>query len=468
MSPKKLRERFPPSPEVIRERERDLREGMGLKEVTREKYDRAYVSFKSVIKGLTGTRINKHNAEMILGENVLVKYATYESMFMSCKSLKSKISAIKHCLLNEYGLDPWEKLDKGGRYRFGALLREIGLQDKERGKGTRVKLAITKDIVNRIARRVDRRDREEMAYVTLFAVGVAGLMRWSELAVDGRDKRMKKLLTFRHIEFLKGKRGIRGKLSIPDPKTLRHKGNQTVYICEDGSDSCPVRLLYEYLCLLPGKSRRRESPLFQDREGKPLVLVKTKRRMKRWLGVLGISLKSNRGMSLRRGGALSLALVGTPDRVIQEMGRWSSYCYRLYIDLTDLEKQKWLERVGMGKVEYGPGWKNRHKRKRGERDREQIVISGLEAICWEEVGKEVRRNLPESIDGKDERVGSSTTNECPQRLDWASWIRTPMEKVPGTHEINGIDRDPMSDVPVCTYDPLDGLPRIYDHDFDVD
>ena len=44
------------------------------------------------------------------------------------------------------------------------------------------------------------------------------------------------------------------------------------------------------------------------------------------------------GFSLRRGGALSMALAGVPDRVIRAVGRWKSYAYRIYIDLTEQEK----------------------------------------------------------------------------------------------------------------------------------
>jgi len=48
---------------------------------------------------------------------------------------------------------------------------------------------------------------------------------------------------------------------------------------------------------------------------------------------------------LRRGGALTMALSGVPDRVIRQAGRWKSYCYRTYIDLTMKEKSSWAKRV---------------------------------------------------------------------------------------------------------------------------
>ena len=51
------------------------------------------------------------------------------------------------------------------------------------------------------------------------------------------------------------------------------------------------------------------------------------------------------GLSLRRGGATTLAASGVPDRVIRAMGRWKSGAYRLYIDLQLHEKEMWAEVV---------------------------------------------------------------------------------------------------------------------------
>ena len=36
-----------------------------------------------------------------------------------------------------------------------------------------------------------------------------------------------------------------------------------------------------------------------------------------------------------------MALCGVPDRVIRAYGRWKSYAYRIYIDLTEREKIHW-------------------------------------------------------------------------------------------------------------------------------
>ena len=49
------------------------------------------------------------------------------------------------------------------------------------------------------------------------------------------------------------------------------------------------------------------------------------------------------GISFRKGGALSLALGGAPDRHIMDLGRWSSDCFRRYVELTDVEVNRAAE-----------------------------------------------------------------------------------------------------------------------------
>ena len=41
-----------------------------------------------------------------------------------------------------------------------------------------------------------------------------------------------------------------------------------------------------------------------------------------------------------------MALCGVPDRVIRGYGRWKSYAYRIYIDLTHKEKLQWQALIG--------------------------------------------------------------------------------------------------------------------------
>ena len=81
-----------------------------------------------------------------------------------------------------------------------------------------------------------------------------------------------------------------------------------------------------------------DDALFKWSNGKVVQTREFNGKMRAILEKSGIGMEDYAGFSLRRGGALSMALAGVPDRVIRAVGRWKSYAYRIYIDLTDQEK----------------------------------------------------------------------------------------------------------------------------------
>ena len=79
-------------------------------------------------------------------------------------------------------------------------------------------------------------------------------------------------------------------------------------------------------------------PLLALSDGKPLttksliqcirlLIIKVERKHK-----LGLQYDNFSGYSLRRGGATSLYAAGMSETTIKTMGRWRSYCFRLYIE----------------------------------------------------------------------------------------------------------------------------------------
>jgi hypothetical protein len=80
-------------------------------------------------------------------------------------------------------------------------------------------------------------------------------------------------------------------------------------------------------------ARDPSSPLFSHADGAALqssTVINTTRAL---LAGLHLNPAEYAGHSFRKGGATSLAAIGTPDHIIQTMGRWSSDSYRLYIEL---------------------------------------------------------------------------------------------------------------------------------------
>jgi integrase len=75
------------------------------------------------------------------------------------------------------------------------------------------------------------------------------------------------------------------------------------------------------------------APLFAHSDGTPLQRSTVVDCTRALLSRLGLDPLEYAGHSFRRGGASSLAAAGTPDHIIQIMGRWVSDCYKLYIEL---------------------------------------------------------------------------------------------------------------------------------------
>ena len=100
-----------------------------------------------------------------------------------------------------------------------------------------------------------------------------------------------------------------------------------------------------------------EGALFRWKNGKVVRAREFNNRMKSILERGGINMSEFAGYSLRRGGALSMALAGVPGRVhIRAVGRWKSYAYRIYIDLTEQEKLD--AQVRTAKARSGSSWKS--------------------------------------------------------------------------------------------------------------
>ena len=120
----------------------------------------------------------------------------------------------------------------------------------------------------------------------------------------------------------------------------------------DGTKVCAGNSMKKWLKVRPKKSKW----LFCHKNKKPVKTTWVQTILKQKLVSMegGYSIPQFiSGMSLRRGGALTMAQCGVPDRVIQASGRWKSDAYRVYLELTEQEKSMWAQvisnRVNLGK-----------------------------------------------------------------------------------------------------------------------
>jgi hypothetical protein len=119
-------------------------------------------------------------------------------------------------------------------------------------------------------------------------------------------------------------------LSIPSSKTDPFRKGMSLFIsAAPGASTCPVASLKQLYMLDP---RPPESPLFVGDDGLPLLRGDLIRRLREDLSSLGLNASDYAGHSFRRGGASSAAAAGFHDFELQQLGRWRSDAYKLYIE----------------------------------------------------------------------------------------------------------------------------------------
>ena len=267
-------------------------------------------------------------------EDMWMLWLAYESKNSTFKGIQSRIYGIKHHFKLRFGFDPF-KTDRFGVnrpfVRFERVFRQIKRMDKSRPQK---KFSVTKFVLMRILKLVNVQNFDDLLVWVMIVVGVSCLLRWSELCQSGNSNQVSKLLVREDLSIAHNTMW----LALKDTKTKLFGDPMIAEILKDNTKLCPYRWMKSWLAKRPVQSKW----LFCDKEGKPIKAKMVQLKLRKWLNKLGYDLsKYEGGMSLRKGGALSMALCGVPDRVIRAYGRWKSFAYRTYIDLTEEEKQAW-------------------------------------------------------------------------------------------------------------------------------
>lgn len=122
------------------------------------------------------------------------------------------------------------------------------------------------------------------------------------------------------------------RLSLPASKTDPFRRGVTLLLAAaPGAITCPVAALRE---IYKGDPWAEGAPLFSGLEPRTaLSRDMFISHLKALLASLGLDSTRYSGHSFRRGAATSAAVAGYSDNEIQQLGRWRSDAYRLYIDL---------------------------------------------------------------------------------------------------------------------------------------
>jgi hypothetical protein len=179
-----------------------------------------------------------------------------------------------------------------------------------------------------------------MLYAAM-CTGTCALLRVAEFAVDKSKPHYRTLqlsdLSFvcadgetrpAHVPFPASVRVLHARLFLAASKTDPFRQGVHVLV------AAPLALdaLRSFLLVHP-RPTVPSAALFEFASGSPLGRIDLIECMRTCVTALGLPAAEYAGHSFRRGGATSLAAAGTADHLIQALGRWSSDCYRLYIEL---------------------------------------------------------------------------------------------------------------------------------------
>ena len=118
-------------------------------------------------------------------------------------------------------------------------------------------------------------------------------------------------------------------------KTDPFRSGTIINIFQTGGITCPVNALNRFITLRHSFSVDPEGPLFLLPSGRPLSRALFLDMLAQLCTSLGLDPKSYHGHSFRIGAATTAAKLNVPDYLIQQLGRWTSTCYQVYIRTDD-------------------------------------------------------------------------------------------------------------------------------------
>ena len=166
----------------------ELLQDGGLKSSTAQRYSMKWDYFKSFERDI-GTVILEGNDLNEIDNDFLLCLLAWEWKFSTWSQTKKLIAAIKHNFTMTYGFDPFVEdwhMRKTHKQILSKALRRMRLDSVA---DRRVKLAVTKAILQATREKVDLNDFNEQAVWAVAVLGTDCLLRWSEVCEVGKTTR---------------------------------------------------------------------------------------------------------------------------------------------------------------------------------------------------------------------------------------------------------------------------------------
>ncbi len=201
------------------------------------------------------------------------------------------------------------------------------------------RLPVSPSVIRAITHVLDRNDPDHRMLLAAMWVACSAMLRPGELGVESA-KAPARLLTMQALS-LSNTSPPSYSILIPESKTDQLRAGVRVRV----AGRAATRALSQYLAKR-NPSPTPLAPLFARADGSPLThafLIESTIAFAKKANISFTDPQSGRlfsGVSFRKGGATALAEAGVPDRVIQELGRWKSFCYKRYIHASELSLLK--------------------------------------------------------------------------------------------------------------------------------
>ena len=260
-------------------------------------------------------------------EDSILGFITY--LYINNKAVSTihvYLYAIRYHQLYTYNSDPLK-----GKHKIEAMVKAIK-RLKKANKPQRIPITIP--ILMKIKTMLNMSSYDHQVIWAALVLGVYGLLRTSELAQDvkrSKSSEDNRLLLVNNIRIISDTHFI---LTIRASKTDPYQMGADIHYFANNTPTCPVKALKPIL------QRQRDAclPLLALSDTTPVttktliqcirvLIIQVERKYK-----LGLEHNNFSGYSLRRGGATSLYEAGMSETTIKTMGRWRSYCFRLYVD----------------------------------------------------------------------------------------------------------------------------------------
>lgn len=259
-------------------------------------------------------------------EGLLCRFAAFLAKEgLAPTTIRGYLSAVAHWqLLSDRG-DPGIHLMK----RLGLVMRGIKREAAKSSHRREKKLPITAEVMKKLKGAWAKGGNPDAVMLWAAAsLAFFAFLRAGELTIPtekGFEKGVH--LECRDITPDSWEHPSRLKVTIKASKTDPFRRGVDLFVGRTGGELCPVAAVLAYMVARgPGPG-----PMFKLASGRPLTRARFTSEVRAALRSAGVDPERYSGHSFRSGAATTAAEKGLNHSYIQQLGRWTSGCYHLYV-----------------------------------------------------------------------------------------------------------------------------------------